>query len=82
MSGAAWIAAGELVAIVVVVLTFARLLQQQQRAHARREDLLVNQLLHAAGRDWQPAPAEQLRREQRDDLERQPRYMATPEQHS
>jgi hypothetical protein len=68
-------------ALVIVVASLVRLLQQQQRAHARREDLLVNQLLHAVGRDWQPAPAEEGRRTPADDLQRV-RFQAAPEQYS
>lgn len=44
------------------VAVLVRSHRSQQRDHARREDLLVNQLLHAAGKPWQGSPAE---REQR-----------------
>lgn len=44
--------------LLAVIVALVGLLRSQQRAHARREDLLVNQLLHAVGRDWQPAPAD------------------------
>lgn len=37
---------------------FTRVLASQQRSHARERDLLVNQLLHATGNAWQPAPAD------------------------
>lgn len=50
--------AGWAVTAAVLCIVFARLLGSQQRAHARREDLLTNQLLHAAGRAWMPAPAD------------------------
>jgi hypothetical protein len=30
-----------------------------QHAHARREDLLVNQILHLSGRTWTPPPADE-----------------------
>lgn len=43
----------------VSVVALAGLIRSQHRAHARREDLLINQLLHAVGRDWQPAPADE-----------------------
>jgi hypothetical protein len=49
------------VALITVALTVslcAGLLRSQQRAAARREDLLLNQLLHLAGRPWQPSPAD------------------------
>jgi hypothetical protein len=45
------------VVVLAIVSTFARLLSRMQREHDRRTDLLVNQLCHLAGRDWQPAPA-------------------------
>lgn len=64
--------------LLLVIVTLVGLLRSQQRAHARREDLLVNQLLHAVGKDWQPAPADEPR-------EREPRarmhVIASPEQH-
>lgn len=43
--------------LVIVVSVFSRLLVSQQRAHARREDLLLNQLMHATGKTWTPPPA-------------------------
>lgn len=47
-----------LIALAAVqALTFSAILHRQSRAHARREDLLLNQLLHAVGTPWQPAPA-------------------------
>jgi hypothetical protein len=52
------VAVVEAVALVAIVVAFAGILARSQRAHARREDLLINQLLHAAGKTWQPAPAE------------------------
>lgn len=73
------VAIGEAAAFLVVVSILARLLVSQQRAHARREDLLVNQLLHAVGRDWQEAPAKTAGRDLADDLVR-PRFKAAPEQ--
>lgn len=47
-----------LVALVAsVTVTFAGLFRSQSRAAARREDLLVNQLMHLADRTWTPPPA-------------------------
>lgn len=71
------VALAEAAALVLLVGAFASLMRSQQRAHARREDLLVNQLLHATGHTWQPAPADAPR--VADDLERH-RFTATPEQ--
>ncbi len=42
-------------AATVVVLV--RSLDRARREHARREDLLVNQLCSLAGRPWLPPPA-------------------------
>lgn len=44
--------------LLVVCVLFVGALERQRRAHARREDLLVNQLMHLAGKTWSPAPAE------------------------
>lgn len=52
-----YVALAEAAALAVVVIAFAGLLRSQMRAHARREDQLVNQLCHLAGRPWAPAPA-------------------------
>lgn len=66
-------------ALVVSLSIFASALRSQQRAHARREDLLLNQLLNAVGKPWQPAPADE--REPVTPREIPPRrYTATPEQ--
>ena len=46
-----------LAAAVLEVLTFARIISTQARAHARREDLLVNQICSLAGKPWEPPPA-------------------------
>lgn len=73
-----YVALAEAAAIVVVVIAFAGLLRSQQRAHARREDLLINQLLHAAGRAWQPSPADASRAVD-DDL-RRVSWTPSPEQ--
>lgn len=62
--------------LAVTVVSSAQVLRSQQRAHARREDLLVNQLLHAAGMTWQPAPAAAVRRQEPE----HPGYIASPEQ--
>jgi hypothetical protein len=56
-----WVAVAEAVVIVAVVALLARLLSSQQRAHARREDLLVNQLLHLTGTTWQEPPVAESR---------------------
>jgi hypothetical protein len=53
-----WVALAEAAALAAVVLTGAGLLRSQQRSYARERDLILNQLLHLAGRTWQPPPAE------------------------
>ncbi len=45
--------------LAVTVLAFAGLLRSQSRGHARREDLLVNQLCALAGRPWSTPPAQE-----------------------
>lgn len=77
-----WVALAEAAAIVVLLLTFDRRQASQQRAHSRREDLLVNQLLHATGRTWQPAPADRPSEERPDPWApiREATWTATPEQ--
>lgn len=68
-------------ALVVVVVAFTGVIARMQRAHARREDLLINQLLHAAGRSWQRAPAETAGEGARQDYELRPlTFTASPEQ--
>lgn len=74
------VALGEAAAFVAVVSILARLLVSQQRAHNRREDLLLNQLLHATGHTWQEPPvAESRRNGSSDDLQRG-QWTTSPEQ--
>lgn len=44
--------------LAATVVAFTGLLRSQSRAHARREELILNKLLHAVGTPWQPAPAD------------------------
>lgn len=66
--------------LALVVAVFGAIVARMQRAHARREDLLVNQLLHAAGNAWQPPPAavKPVREEPAEPA--QVRFTASPEQ--
>lgn len=41
------------------VVVGSQLLRAMQRQHARERDILTNQLLHAVGKPWQPAPADE-----------------------
>lgn len=65
-------------ALAVTVSVSARIIQSLIRSHARERDLLLNQLLHATGKPWQPAPADQ--REAPEPKEPR-RFVAAPEQH-
>lgn len=58
-----YVALTEAAALLVTVLVFAGLLRSMTRAHARREDLLLNQMLNLAGKPWQPSPAAESRLE-------------------
>lgn len=51
------VALAEAAVIAAVVVAFTGLLRAKERAHARREDLLLNQLLNLAGKPWQAPPA-------------------------
>lgn len=73
------LAAGLLFALALTVLAFSNLLRSQQRAHTRERDLLLNQLLHLAGKPWQPAPAEEQRPAAPEREPHAPRYTARPE---
>ena len=77
-----YVALAELAALALVSSVFARLLVSQQRSHARREDLILNQLLHAAGKAWLPAPADELVYvEPAPIVPFEDRFQASPEQH-
>lgn len=54
-----YVALAEAAVLAAAILAFCGLLRSKERAHARREDLLLNQLLHAVGRPWQAAPADE-----------------------
>jgi hypothetical protein len=70
-------------AVVVVAVVFGALLRWQQRAYTRERHLLVNQLLHATGRTWQPPPAAEKWGDELEEIEARewPEWTATPEQH-
>jgi hypothetical protein len=69
------------VAFFATVTALCRMLASQQRAHARREDLLLNQLLAATGRPWQLPPAEEARMTDRLNGRKRVAYAASPEQY-
>lgn len=53
-----YVACLALVGLVVVSLVFAQVIRQLIREHARERQLMLNQLMHLAGRTWEPAPAD------------------------
>ena len=52
-----WVALVEAVAIVALAVVFAGLVRSLLRQQARERDLLLNQIMHLAGRTWTPPPA-------------------------
>ena len=53
-----YVALAELGLLALTIFGSWSAARSQSRTHARREDLLLNQALHAAGKPWQPAPAD------------------------
>lgn len=53
-----YVACLALVGLVVVALAFAQVIRQLIREHARERQLMLNQLMHLAGRTWEPAPVD------------------------
>jgi hypothetical protein len=51
-----YVCLAEAAALAAAIIAFCGLLRSSSRAHARREDLLVNQLMHATGHTWSPPP--------------------------
>ena len=58
-----YVALAEAVVLFVVCAVGASLVRSLIRQHARREDLLLNQMLNLAGKPWQPAPSDEGRLE-------------------
>jgi hypothetical protein len=69
-------------ALIVVCVSFVGALERQRRAHARREELLVNQVMHLSGKSWTPPPAERWTAPAGDDplVAEIGEWTATPEQ--
>lgn len=55
-----YVAILELVLLAVVTMSFLSILRAQNRSHGRREDFLLDKALHAAGRPWTLAPADEI----------------------
>jgi hypothetical protein len=51
-----YVALLEGVAVIATALSFTHLVRSLIREHARERNLILNQLLHLAGRTWQPPP--------------------------
>jgi len=54
-----YVALAEAALLLAVIVMFAGLIRSLTRAHARREDLLLNQMCNLAGKPWQQAPSSQ-----------------------
>jgi hypothetical protein len=52
-----YVALAEAALLLAVIVMFAGLIRSLTRAHARREDLLLNQMCNLAGKPWQQPPA-------------------------
>jgi hypothetical protein len=52
-----WVALFEAVALIAVTLTFAGLVRSMIRQQARERELILDKLMHLAGRTWTPPPA-------------------------
>lgn len=53
-----YLAVVQAVASAAVILGVLSLTRSQQRSHARREDALIDRLLHVTGNTWTPPPAD------------------------
>lgn len=54
-----YVALAEAIVLLAVTSIFAGLLRSAIRSSARREDLLLDKLLHAVGQPWTPPPADE-----------------------
>jgi hypothetical protein len=52
-----YVAALEAVALVALTMVFAGLVRSLIRQQARERDMLLDKLMHLAGRTWTPPPA-------------------------
>jgi len=51
-----YVAGLALVSLCLCVLAFAQVVRWLIREHARERNLMLNQIMHLAGRTWQPPP--------------------------
>ena len=54
----AWVAGGALILLLASTIIYASIVRSLIRQAARERDLLLNQLMHLAGRTWQEPPAQ------------------------
>lgn len=73
--------AAALVAAGITIGSLAAALRSKDRAHARRENELLDRLLHVIGKPWTPAPADEPRPVEPADENGWPEWSASPEQH-
>lgn len=66
-----------IVGLILVVLAVANAMRAAQRDHARRHDLMLNQVLHLSGRTWTPPPASNPVPEPEDEFSR---FVTAPSQ--
>lgn len=56
-----WLAGLAVFCSAACVIACVHVIDHNLRSHARERALLVNQLMHVAGRTWTPPPAEEWR---------------------
>ena len=77
----AWVAGGALIVLAVSTVVFASIVRSLIRQAARERDLLLNQLMHLAGRTWQEPPAQVQTAPALMEEDTEPgRFWASPEQ--
>ena len=52
-----YVALAEAAVLLALTVTFAGLIRSMLRSQARERDLLLNKIMHLAGRTWEPPPA-------------------------
>lgn len=71
-----YVAFASIAALALVAVAALHAVGQLLRSHARERNLMLNQLLHLAGRTWEPPPAELPLAPDEDDFEE--RYQTMP----
>lgn len=52
-----YVALAEAIGVIAIASTFAQVVRWLIREHARERNLMLNQLLHLAGRTWEAPPS-------------------------